>query len=207
MNEEFSVIFFPEEIKLRVVQDFDPKQMNVVEKKELQRVLCKGRLVKKIEKSELYERTKEEERLAEITMVTNEIGDEQRCVLNKNERQQHRFAEFDMRKDYDIVYDREVPVHNWKDNGSLQEFRLTKQDKQINPKDELLALGNEGHIKPDIQNQEEAIKLGDFDSYIAGWKQLMYDTGYMQYKDNPYTTAITIKRGDELETIPPTNIR
>lgn len=199
-----------EKIKLRVVRDFDPKQMDSREETELRHVLCSGRLMKKIKKVELYERKKEEERLAEFTMVMpKEIGNEQRHVLDQNERHEIRFTEFEMREDYDIAYDREAC--DWEYDESLQEFSLHKHDKQINPDEYLLALGNKGHSKradtTDLQNQEEATELRDFDSYIENYKQVMYDLGYIKCKDNPYTVAITIKRGDELETIPPTDIR
>lgn len=52
-SEEFFVILLSEEINLRVVCDFDPKQMNYREKRELDRILESHRLAYEREETEM----------------------------------------------------------------------------------------------------------------------------------------------------------
>ena len=166
--KKFSVILLSEEIKLRVVRDFDPTQMNFREKISLKYHLTGSRpILAKIRKEiELNKRKKEIERLAEFGNVTrNKLATEQEDLLKTSGFDESSFSGAPDGGEWEQEDDRAT---SW-DSDDLDE------------------------------NYDSDYVDENYDSESEDWDQ-NYNSAY------PCSEALTIKRGDEVETIPSANI-
>lgn len=160
-------IIFLDKIKLHAIHDFDPKQMSKREKRELSVTLQRAR-------------------------VTEQVGPEQRNMLDRIEKYQHRFERYEIKKNGDIEYDRKKSdfFRTYDDNENLKECSISMQHKQIKPENDLRVLKIKVYSRKeetsDIQEQEEAIKMKDLKT-IIGQKELI-----MEQKDLQNTSHLEI---------------
>lgn len=198
----------PEEMKLCAVRDFDPKHMSFREKMQLNNLLqCLGLKMEggKIELSNTYHST-----LKEYSNITKEI--------DQNIRHKHGFD------DTEYTCNREVSdLHA---NKNLPELAVPIQDKQINPEKELMVLENKSYINTlqgRILIEHLSVTNKICESYIIhgikGHHQ-RYIRPIYKKKEQEHTkegvwhlkrmdlcaVALTFKRGNKIETIPPVNI-
>lgn len=131
----------------------------------------------------------EKQRLEEVTTVTEQIGDDQR----HNDRRQHRGEKLEIGKDdasgpEGVIYDRE-------DDEILNEFGLSRHARQSNSDGDLTTLIITGYsVSSNIQDLEDACFAEDL------------EMDFHEDEDELYTAALSIKSGDQMETIPPANI-
>lgn len=132
LNNFFMALFLPDMIKVRAVYDFDPKQTNVREKRELSVIL-------------------------ERTRVLEQIDHQHRHILYQMERYRHKFELNTMRKHGDIEYDREVSdfFRKYEDNENLKEFGLSVQGKQNTDAASLNIQASEAGWESDWESETE----------------------------------------------------
>ena len=227
-------LFLLDKIKLRAINDFDPKQMSTREKTELNYIL-------------------------ERTRVIEQIGRD--YILDHDEDCQHQFERFEMRNHGDDEYSRDI-ISDDENSVNLKEFGPSRHVKGINPEEELKALKvkvcsrREGQFA--IGHQKEVTTLEELKNMaqkecIREQNDLQYtchfEDHYYSEKGNPpaavsefelhfqsekesarkedwelvscrldesddsddevelYAAALAFKRGDKMEAIPPENCR
>lgn len=104
-------LFLLDKIKLRAINDFDPKQMSTREKTELNFIL-------------------------ERTRVIEQIGRD--YILDHAEDSLYQFERFEMRNHGDAEYSRDISDDE--NSVNSKEFGASRHAKQINSEDELKAL-------------------------------------------------------------------
>lgn len=190
--------------------------MTCREKVELKYFLQSRILLKKREGIGI-ENTLQTGRFLEYIKHTKQMKSKQCDVLDLNERQRKGIESFEIMEQDGIGYDR--GVYDWEDNGQAEEFNLSKQDKLLNPKDELMMLDNKGSTtkeeRSDIQNQEEAFNIEELETVVqklelvtdqdALRKTSCFDERSNSKTVDPFTVVLTFKRGDKMKTIAPAN--
>lgn len=146
-------LFLLEKIRLRAIHDFDPKQMNRKENRELRLIS------ERIRKAE-------------------QIDPQQRYALHQNESPRHRCERYRIRKHIAIEYDREVSTC-LKELHLLTQDKQIKPEKEFTPlEDNICSRREETSVNDD---QEKAIKMVEPKS-VEEQRELIADQNNLQNK-------------------------
>lgn len=190
--------------------------MTCREKVELKYFLQSRILMKKREGTGLGN-TLQTGRFVEYIKHTKEMSPKQCDVLDLNERQRQAIESIEIMEHDGIDHDR--GVYDWEDNGQAKECNPSKQDKLMNPKDEVIILYNKcsttNEERSDIQTQEEAFNIEDLETVVQKLelvtnqdslrKTSCFDERSNSKTVDPFTVVLTFKRGDKMKTIAPAN--